>query len=418
MAAGILSVGGGAALSDTARLSVLTGATLQLTDADETIGSLAGGGAVALNGHCLITGGDSTSSTFSGSVSGAGCLTKTGAGTLNLTGQNTYTGPTTVADGKVQVGNASALGTGPLALQGAGTLRASGTYTDGRAISLTPVNGQGGGTFEVDGAKTLTLTGQISGLGNLAKTGTGTLVLGGSTTYAGDTAVKAGTLVLNSSVSGNVTVHDKATLWGAGTVGKTVTVLDGGTLAGAPGDGLTMGGLTVASKGTLAVAVAAPGGNGAFQVNGNVTLDGTLAVKTAGSLDLGVYRIANYTGTLTDNGMKVTGLAPDQTGEVQSSQAQKINLVVDSSAVPVSFWNGSSTVPSQAPLGGTGTWKADATANWANATTTPTIAGRAPSRCSRARPARQRWTTPSGRSRPRACSSSMTASSSRAARLP
>ncbi len=119
--------------------------TLQLTDADETIGSLAGGGAVALNGHCLITGGDSTSSTFSGSVSGAGCLTKTGAGTLNLTGQNTYTGPTTVADGKVQVGNASALGTGPLALQGAGTLRASGTYTDGRAISLTPVNGQGAG---------------------------------------------------------------------------------------------------------------------------------------------------------------------------------------------------------------------------------------------------------------------------------
>ncbi len=366
VAAGVLTVGGGASLSDTARLSVLTGAAFHLTDADETIGSLGGGGEVALNGHCLVTGGDSTSSTFSGSISGSGCLTKTGAGTLNLTGRNSYTGPTTISDGKVQVGNAIALGTGPLALLGAGTLRASGTYTDNRAISLTPVNGQGGGTFEVDGAQTLTLTGQIAGLGNLAKTGTGTLVLGGTNTYAGESEVKAGTLVLNGSVVGGIAVHDRATLWGGGTVGKTVSVLDGGTLMGSPDNKLTMGGLTVAGKGKLAVLFTAPGGNGAFQVNGNVTLGGTLAITSTASLDLGVYRVANYTGTVTDTGMKVTGLAAGQTGEVQTSQAQKINLVVDSSAVPVSFWNGSSTTPAQAPLGGTGTWRADATANWAN----------------------------------------------------
>jgi phosphoribosylformylglycinamidine synthase len=82
-----------------------------------------------------------------------------------------------------------------LALQGAGTLRASATYIDGRAISLTRVDGTGGGTFEVDDAQTLTLTGTIDGLGDLAKTGTGTLVLSGRNSYRGATTVETGTLV-------------------------------------------------------------------------------------------------------------------------------------------------------------------------------------------------------------------------------
>jgi autotransporter-associated beta strand protein len=363
---GLLMIGGGSSLSDTARLNVLVGAALNLTDADETVGSLGGGGSIKLNGHCLNVGGDGMSSTFSGSISGSGCLTKTGAGTMNLSGRSDYTGTTTIADGKLQVANAAALGTGPLALQGPGTLRASGTFTDARAISLTPINGQGGGTFEVDNAQTLTLTGQIAGLGNLAKTGTGTLILGGANTYTGDTQVKAGILNVASNLVGNVFVQDKATLMGGGTIGQTVHVLDGGTLVGRAGSGLTMGGLDLAGKATLAVTLAAPSENGVFQINGNATLGGTLAVTTANTLDLGVYRVANYTGTVTDTGMKVSGLAADQTGEVQTSQANKINLVVDSSKVPVSFWNGSSVVPGQAPLGGTGTWKADATSNWAN----------------------------------------------------
>ena len=52
-----------------------------------------------LGGAQLTTGGDGTSTTFSGVVSGAGSLVKTGAGTFTLTNANTYTGSTTVNAG-------------------------------------------------------------------------------------------------------------------------------------------------------------------------------------------------------------------------------------------------------------------------------------------------------------------------------
>ncbi len=137
-----------------------------------------------------------------------------------------------------------------------------------------------------------------------------------------------------------------------------------------------MGGLTVAGKGTLAVTIAAPGDNGVFRVNGNVALDGTLAVKSAAPLDLGVYRVANYTGTVTDNGMKVTVWPPTRPARCRLPRPGRSTWCCGSAAVPVSFWNGSSTTPGQAPLGGTGTWKADATANWANSNDNSNIAGR------------------------------------------
>ncbi len=130
---GTLSIMGGSSLADGARLTVMTGAALNLVDSDETVGSLAGGGNVALNTHCLITGGDGTSSTFSGGISGSGCLTKTGDGTMTLTGTSTYSGTTTVSGGTIAIGSADAIGTGPLALVGAGTLEAVDDFTFARA---------------------------------------------------------------------------------------------------------------------------------------------------------------------------------------------------------------------------------------------------------------------------------------------
>ncbi|MGX5776916.1 autotransporter-associated beta strand repeat-containing protein [Methylorubrum zatmanii] len=457
VASGRLEIAGGASLSDSAALTVAAGAGLSLTDADETVGSLFGGGGIALNGHCLTASGGA----FSGSLSGSGCLTKRGAGTLTLTGSSSQTGPIAVAEGTVQVTGAAALGSGALALQGAGTLRASATFSDGRAISLTPVSGQGGGTVAVDDSQTLTLTGVIAGLGNLAKTGTGTLVLAGTGDYAGATAVTAGTLIatggraigdtsavsvaegarfilrgdeaigslagagsvvldgaslstgggttfagalsgsgglvktgsgtltlsgantyagdtrvrggglaVSGSVDGDIYVENAATLSGGGRVGKTVHVLDGGTLAGAPGAGLTMGGLDLAGKAALAVMLGAPSSAGVFQVNGDVRLGGTLAVTPATGFGFGVYRILNYTGRLTDTGMSVSALPNGLLGGVQSSVANQVNLFVEDPNSPVAFWNGSSTRPAQTVVGGSGTWSADARTNWTNASGT------------------------------------------------
>ncbi|WP_456015062.1 autotransporter-associated beta strand repeat-containing protein [Methylorubrum populi] len=459
VASGRLEIAGGASLSDSAALTVAAGAGLSLTDADETVGSLFGGGGIALNGHCLTASGGA----FSGSLSGSGCLSKKGAGTLTLSGRSEgYSGTSAVVDGILRVtSDAGALGSGALALSGPGTLQASATYTDGRAISLTPVDGKGGGTFLVDDRQTLTLTGVIAGLGNLAKTGTGTLVLGGSglyagatevtegtliatggqaigdtsavsvaqgarfilrgneaigslagagsvvldgaslstdgdnrntgfagvlsgsggltktgsgtltlsgaNTYTGDTRVAGGGLALAGSAEGDIYVQDRATLSGGGRVGKTVHVLDGGTLAGAPGAGLSMGALDLAGRATLAVTLGAPSGSEVFRVAGDVRLGGTLAVTPTTGFGLGVYRILSYGGRLTDTGMSVGALPNGLLGGVQTSVANQVNLFVEDPNSPVAFWNGGTTRPAQTVVGGSGTWSADARTNWTNA---------------------------------------------------
>ena len=59
-------------------------------------------------GATLTTGGNNTSTTFSGVIQdGAGVtgLTKVGTGTFTLTGANTYTGGTTISAGTLQIGN-------------------------------------------------------------------------------------------------------------------------------------------------------------------------------------------------------------------------------------------------------------------------------------------------------------------------
>ena len=94
--AGVLSVSGGAAITDTSAVTVAFGALLNL-QASETIGSLAGdtpatGGTVQLNANTLTTGGDNTDTTFAGQITGTGGLIKAGTATFTLSGNNSYDG--------------------------------------------------------------------------------------------------------------------------------------------------------------------------------------------------------------------------------------------------------------------------------------------------------------------------------------
>ncbi len=251
----------------------------------------------------------------------------------------------------------------------------TGGYTlSGDAITLDDASGLtqvrvGDGT--ASGAGTVaTIASSLAGPGGLVKTDLGTLVLSGVNTYAGDTQVKGGTLALAGQVDGDIYVYDQATLSGGGKVGKTVHVLDGGTLAGGPSHGLTMAGLDLAGKATLAVTLGAPGGTGIFQVNGDVTLGGTLAVTPGAGFGFGVYRIANYTGRLTNNGMLVGALPGGALGGLQTAVAQQVNLFIEDPNYPVAFWNGATLQPMQTVAGGSGTWSADPTTNWTNASGT------------------------------------------------
>lgn len=140
---------------------------------------------------------------------GATSLTKTGAGTLILSGANSYSGATTINQGVLEFG-AGNLGAGMVRVSG-GTLRwGAGNTTDitsgsravellGASVYLTPNFGgyilDAGNVFDV-GSNNVTLANAIgnNGYGGLTKTGTGTLTLSAAPTYTGATVVNQGAM--------------------------------------------------------------------------------------------------------------------------------------------------------------------------------------------------------------------------------
>jgi fibronectin-binding autotransporter adhesin len=109
---------------------ISTGASLDLNNFNQTVGSLASNnpgsfGTVTLGSGTLTTGGDNTSTTFGGTIAGTGGLVKVGTGTQRLTGVNTYTGPTEVHLGTILVNGSLAAGSA-VAVNNGGTLGGSG----------------------------------------------------------------------------------------------------------------------------------------------------------------------------------------------------------------------------------------------------------------------------------------------------
>ncbi|MFN0021464.1 MAG: hypothetical protein ACKVP0_24705, partial [Pirellulaceae bacterium] len=144
-----LNFTGSTAASDTFRLAagfpgvlpntsnvVLTSATLDLNNQNETIGSLAGSGAVTLGSGGLATG-NSNSTSYSGSLSGTGgTLLKQGAGTLTLGGTSGYTGSTTVNAGTLLL-NGSLTGSGAVNVNNSSVLGGTGSIAGAVNINNT-----------------------------------------------------------------------------------------------------------------------------------------------------------------------------------------------------------------------------------------------------------------------------------------
>ncbi|MFM8808521.1 MAG: autotransporter-associated beta strand repeat-containing protein, partial [Chthoniobacterales bacterium] len=140
--------------------------------------------------------------TNTGVISGAGSLTKEGAGTLILSSAtNTYGGTTTVAGGTLQVsdlanaGANSAIGTnGTIILSNGGVFSYAGASNSSmnRTINLAG----DGGIGVSNSAAAVTISGVISNSGNFVKSGAGTMVLSASNSFSGTTTVSAGVLSL------------------------------------------------------------------------------------------------------------------------------------------------------------------------------------------------------------------------------
>ncbi|EEB3666186.1 fibronectin-binding autotransporter adhesin ShdA [Salmonella enterica subsp. enterica serovar Virchow] len=197
-------------------------------------------------------------------LSGSGSLVKTGTGELTLSGDNSYSGGTTITGGTLIADNADSLGTG--------------------AVANSGVLQVGEGELE----------NTLSGSGSLVKTGSGELTLSGDNDYSGGTIISDGTLIADNADSlgtgavansGVLQVGEgelKNTLFGSGSLVKTGT----GELT-LSGDNTYSGGTTI-SGGTLIAA--------------NVNALGSGDIDNSGVLQVGEGELKN---TLSGSGLLV-----------------------------------------------------------------------------------------------------------------
>jgi autotransporter-associated beta strand protein len=309
--AGTLTVGNNSALG-TGDVTMAAGTTLGFSG-NYTIANNFG-----LTGDPTFFVDTGNSGTISGVISdtspgpNAGVVEKTGAGTLILSGANTYSGGTTVSAGTLMAGSTTGFGSGRASVASGATLDINGH--DVSIGSLADVSGAGGivtngdsvgATLTVGSDNTSTTFSGVIQDGThttaLAKVGSGTLTLAGANAYSGATTVDAGTLSVNGSIasSSGLTVNSGGTVGGTGTLPSTV-IASGGTLA--PGNSIgtitVNGNLTFNASSTYAVQVS-PSAADRTNVTGTASLAGTVnATFESGSYTARNYTILSATGGL------------------------------------------------------------------------------------------------------------------------
>jgi fibronectin-binding autotransporter adhesin len=316
---------------------------------------------VILGASQTWTNNSSNALVVSGTVSGATyALIKAGAGALTLSGNNTYTGGTTLSGGVLNI-NAqgtgatnSAIGTGRLTLSG-GTLDA----TNG-AVNLTATT---------NNVQTWTSNASVGFLGtNALNMGTGAVTLG--------TDATAGTFTLtnNSALLGtSLTIGGNITAVSGGTAGgKTLTI-------GGPGSTALTGNITKGAASTLTLTITSPGtvtlsGTSTFttvNVNGGA---GSIIDIGAGSLVLanagGNALLSSTGGTINASGggaitlSGTSGAAGDNA--VASGQTLTINARL-TGATDFEYYSGASST-GVFVLAANNNWTGNVVLNSANAT--------------------------------------------------
>lgn len=299
IAGGVLELGANNRLSDSGNVTISSG-TFDLGGFTETISAFSATAAANVTAGTLNATGGYSFSNASGTITvnatlggGAAALTKTGAGTVVLTGAGSYSGGATISAGAVQVGSNTALGTGtvtladaslrsdsstartlanPLTIGGSVTLGASNTgvltFSNASPVSLSD-------NTTLTNATAVTFSGGLSGTAGrtFTKAGAGTLTLGGASSVAGGITINAGGITVGTggSLGGPVTVNTGATLTNAVTNGITGAVnVENGTFTVT--NATTMGLLTVTGTGGT---IGGTGGLTASSISANISADGT-----------------------------------------------------------------------------------------------------------------------------------------------
>ncbi|EIL6909055.1 autotransporter outer membrane beta-barrel domain-containing protein [Salmonella enterica] len=318
--------------------TTITGGTLTADHADSL-----GSGDIDNSGVLKVGEGD-----LENTLSGSGSLVKTGTGELTLSGGNDYSGGTTIIGGTLTADHADSLGTGAVAnsgvlqvgegelentLSGSGSLVKTGTgeltlsgdnsYSGGTTIiggTLTADHADSLGTGAVANSGVLQvgegeLENTLSGSGSLVKTGTGELTLGGDNSYSGDTTIADGTLIaanVNALGSGNIDNSGTLMLDANGAFElANITTHTGATTALAAGSTLDAGQLTQEDGSTLSIDLGAATDDAVITAD-SVTLGGTLNVTGIGSVT-DSWTPEAYTYTLIDSDSAITSDFDDLT---------------------------------------------------------------------------------------------------------
>ncbi|EAW0637324.1 autotransporter outer membrane beta-barrel domain-containing protein [Salmonella enterica] len=216
--------------------------------------------------------------TLDNNVTGGGQIVKTGNDELIVTGDNTYSGGTTITGGTLTADYADSLGTGVIANSG--------------------VLQVGEGELE----------NTLSGSGSLVKTGTGELTLSGDNTYSGGTTIDDGVLIaanVNALGGGDVDNAGTLKLDAEGEFNlANVTTQSGATTELAKGTTLNVDSLTQQADSTLNIDLSKANGESAITAD-SVTLGGTLNVTGIGSVT-DSWMPEAYTYTLIDSDSAIT----------------------------------------------------------------------------------------------------------------
>lgn len=176
-------------------------------------------------------------------------------------------------------------------------------------------------TLQPGTGRTITINGTVSGTSGSGRrldvNSAGTVYLNGTATNAGGVRVYNGTLIVDGTVatgSGGIDMYG-GTLRGKGTINRDITIRSGATFS--PGsvddsgasttDALTIvGGVTfnTGSKMTFDL-------GDSVSVTGNVTFGSGSELVLSGFTSAGDYQLFSVTGSITDNGLTITGLPVD-----------------------------------------------------------------------------------------------------------
>jgi filamentous hemagglutinin family protein len=264
-------------LSDSTAVNVSSGASYNVSSSD-TVGSIAGAGTINLaNSRLLVSGGDGTSTTFSGVMAGLGSLSKIGSGTLSLTGVNSYSGNTTIGVGTLMIGNGTANGS----LNG---------------VSNIIINGA---VLALNRSDSITLANNISGTGGITISQNNNVELTGNASYTGNTSLAGGMLTYTNNVgpasanftgTGSLVIQPSTSFSSAYNFSANVA---------SAFTGVTIGSVTNTANVTISRAISVNGSINLF--GGNIALNVNLdAGATTGS-----WLSLNTSGNVTQNASSV-----------------------------------------------------------------------------------------------------------------